>query len=490
MTSAYILIAAILVLGGLIAVIGDRLGSKVGKARLRLFDLRPRQTAIVMTIVTGILISGSTLAILFGFSQSLREGVFELDEILKRRRRAEQELAKVADEKKQVEQALIEAKTEQEKVQGELGQINAKFQKAQQQLNTISRQANTLRQETQKLTQEKKQLLSQKNELDRQIKSLRITTQKLQNQVEERDQTIEDREGQIAIQDQTLKDREQRLATLQTQQKALQNEINQRDQRILDLDQSIALKNRELENREANLADLTEELAYLKREVSLLESYYQNYQELRGKQIALLRGQILAFGAMRVVDPNAALEGIEQLLREANRNAILATQPETSQVTDRVVQITKLEVDQLVNQLKDGRDYVVRILSAENYVQGEKEVRVFADIALNKEIFPENNVIAALSFDGEKLTPEDIQKNLDLLLSAAQFRARRTGVLGEIQVENGQLTTMVDFINQLNESKKDLKEIRAIASETTYTAGPLKLRLVALDQNNILFQTE
>ena len=41
MTTGYILILATLLLGGVIATVGDRLGTKVGKARLSLFNLRP-----------------------------------------------------------------------------------------------------------------------------------------------------------------------------------------------------------------------------------------------------------------------------------------------------------------------------------------------------------------------------------------------------------------------------------------------------------------
>lgn len=64
---------------------GDRIGTRVGKARLRLFQLRPKQTAVLITIGTGTLISASTLIILFSLSASLRQGVFQLDEILKKK---------------------------------------------------------------------------------------------------------------------------------------------------------------------------------------------------------------------------------------------------------------------------------------------------------------------------------------------------------------------------------------------------------------------
>ena len=64
MSSGYILIVAILILGGVIAASGDRIGTRVGKARLSLFKLRPKQTATLVTIVTGSLIAALTLGIL------------------------------------------------------------------------------------------------------------------------------------------------------------------------------------------------------------------------------------------------------------------------------------------------------------------------------------------------------------------------------------------------------------------------------------------
>ena len=51
-----VLIAALIVTGGAIAVIGDRVGSRVGKKKLSLFGLRPRHTSVIVTIVTGVLI--------------------------------------------------------------------------------------------------------------------------------------------------------------------------------------------------------------------------------------------------------------------------------------------------------------------------------------------------------------------------------------------------------------------------------------------------
>ena len=45
-----VLIAVLVATGGIIAFIGDRLGTKIGKKRLSLFGLRPRYTSTIVTI--------------------------------------------------------------------------------------------------------------------------------------------------------------------------------------------------------------------------------------------------------------------------------------------------------------------------------------------------------------------------------------------------------------------------------------------------------
>ncbi|MGH2414981.1 MAG: DUF3084 domain-containing protein, partial [Microcystaceae cyanobacterium] len=192
---------------------------------------------------------------------------------------------------------------------------------------------------------------------------------------------------------------------------------------------------------------------------------------------------------VRILASDAAIEVIDQLLRQANRTAIRATRTNNSDTNERVVKITQAQVQQLINQLQAGGDYVVRIISAGNYVQGEKEVRVFGDVAINQEIFTSGEVVATVSIDSDDKTEESFQQRLDLLLSASQFRARRAGILGTIQVEDGRIKTLLDFIEKLNNSEEPLEEIKAVVSDTTYTAGPLKLHLVAVRNGKVIFST-
>jgi len=470
MTSAYILVAAVLVLGGIIATLGDRLGSKVGKARLTIFNLRPRQTAVVITVMTGILIAASTLGLLFGLSSSLRDGVFKLDDILKQGRK---DLEKLNLEKQQIQQELDRVKIEAQQVQSSLSNANQKFEMAKKQLKDVTKQTSKLYDELQLLNQEKTHLIKERKILENQSKKLEML--------------VNQRDVQLAQQNSTIKNQDSILNSLKQQQADLEIEINHQDDLIFNLDQEISSKDQALQDKENQREKLEEQLNFLEKQVQILGQYYENYQVLRQGNLGLLRGQILAVGGVRIEDPNMAQNAVDQLLRQANVNALEAT-ANTDQ-NQQIVQITQAEVAQLITQLQTGKDFVVRIISGGNYLKGETQVRVFADITLNQRIFLQNQMIASVSLDKNNLTQTILQQQLDLLLATTQFRARSAGILGEIQVEEGSITTLSDFVEQLLKMEEIPDQIQAVAINTTYTIGPLKLKLIALRQGQILFST-
>ena len=66
------LILLLAIMGGVIAFLGDKLGSKIGKKRLSVLGLRPHYTSILMTVISGICIAAVTMGILTGASQEAR----------------------------------------------------------------------------------------------------------------------------------------------------------------------------------------------------------------------------------------------------------------------------------------------------------------------------------------------------------------------------------------------------------------------------------
>ncbi len=472
MTSGYILIAAIFLLGGIIAAFGDRLGTKIGKARLRLFNLRPRQTAMMITVITGMSISALTLGILFGLSGSLRRGIFQLDDILKEKRHTEGELAQVKQEKQQVQQQLAEVRNQQSQAVANLDAIDRDFKQSEQKLQEISNRAKNLQQELDNLLAERERELRQLNQLQQQSKELQTELQQ--------------REQRIIEQDRILSQKESRLEELEQQQQLLQTQVQERDRSIAQLDKAIASAEVSLKLRTNRLEQLESQLNYLSQNVSALE---ESYQQLREKKIAIVKGQVLSSAVVRITDPNAARSAIDSLLRQANTNAVTATQFSGSKLDRRIVNITKSQVEQLKSEIKDGRDYVIRIISAGNYVQGEKEVRVFVDLALNQQIFYEGEEIATVSIDGDNISRKEVQERLNWLLAVSKFRAQRAGMIPNIEVGDNQIESLVNFVNKITRTTEPIDEIKAVVSENTYTAGPLKLDFVVKRNGEIIFGT-
>lgn len=138
--TGWLLILTLLVLGGVLSTLGDRLGTRVGKARLSLLGLRPRRTAVVITVITGGLISALSLGLMLLVSRQLRVGLFELDGLQAKLRSSRQELK--SSRKAQAGAAL------------ELKRSQAKVDALRQAIGPLQQQRETLEAERKRLSRD------------------------------------------------------------------------------------------------------------------------------------------------------------------------------------------------------------------------------------------------------------------------------------------------------------------------------------------------
>ncbi|MEG4852307.1 DUF3084 domain-containing protein [Microcoleus sp. B5-D4] len=546
MTAGYILVFVILVLGGVIATVSDRLGTKVGKARLSLFKLRPRDTAVVVTVMAGSILSALTLGILFATSKPLRTGVFRIDEIQKRLNNARREINQATQEKNRVESELAQARAAQAQARANLEQINQSLQAAnaeqartQTKLNSLRAQLNSVQAAKSKTEEQLSQVEAAKSKTEEQLSSveaaksrteeqlklvetIRSTTQaqldRTENQLktvsgqkttlgaeiaqlqEERQQLIEQVKTQIAQRDREIAKREREIARRDAEivdRNELiaqrDKEIAQRVQNLAERDRTIIERDKVIAEREALLETLAQQQAQLEQQQTVLQQQVQilerDFQAIREGTVAIRRGQILAAGVVRIIEPGMASRAIDRLLQEANKTTVGLMQPENKKVRDQVIQITKAEIDQLISQIKDGQDYVVRIVAGANYLREEKLIKVFAEAEINRVVFRAGDVIAGVAVDPVTLTDEQVRQQLLQLIEACQFRARLIGVVGgRVQVADSQIETLAGFIERLQQYEKPL-DVQAIATDVTYIAGPLKIDLVALENGVVVFRT-
>lgn len=201
------LILVLALMGGLIAYLGDKLGSKIGKKRLRLFGLRPHDTSVVMTIVSGMLVAALTITVLTIASKEVRTALFgmkqmraEIASLTATRDKANEELSaqsakieeldqKISEATQAVEQArqqkaaaeaqMKDAQAQMQQAQADLGQLQARYAEASTRLQEAQEQV--------------RQAEAARDQLQQDVKSLEDTAKKL------REGIVAVREGHVVF---------------------------------------------------------------------------------------------------------------------------------------------------------------------------------------------------------------------------------------------------------------------------------------------------
>jgi uncharacterized protein (DUF3084 family) len=163
--SGWLLILTLLVLGGVLATLGDRLGSRVGKARLSLLGLRPRNTAVLITVLTGSLISAISLGLMLLVSERLRVGLFELDQLQERvnrsrgaLERSQQDLRRSEEERRRSEALRREAVLSRERALASQRAARGQLQEAERRVLALRSGLRPLQEQRQRLERERQRL--------------------------------------------------------------------------------------------------------------------------------------------------------------------------------------------------------------------------------------------------------------------------------------------------------------------------------------------
>lgn len=483
----FILILTVLILGGVIATLGDRIGTKVGKARLSLFNLRPKKTAVLVTVITGVMIAASTLGVLLLASSGFRDMLLKFDNIRSDLDRTQKDLntAKTdidarAEEKKKIESELGKARAQSRQVQATLNKINASLKTAidrqketEGRRQAIERQALSLKSEIDNLQREQSVLAAQRDQVLAQIA--------------QRDQEVQARDREINQQGQVIRSRDQQIAAQEQEMKARNVAIAEREKRLQTLEQERILLVQ-------NSAALSQDIEALRREGNRLR---EDTARARLDLPSIARNQVLSSRAFRVEYPAASVGAVSQLLQEANRFVLRELQPNI-EPNQRVIDVQSPEIEKdlnnVIRQISDGKEYLVQIRSKENYFFGEKtEVKIFTIVVLNRKIFQPGDTLASMVIDPSRISSAELKDQFNQLIPRARLKAISANWFpdpGKEGIEFNDLRSTLKFFDQVRELKEPV-EIRAVASEEVTPGTPIiLLDLVAIQQGRVIFQTE
>ena len=175
------------VMGGIIAFIADKLGSKIGKKKLSVFGLRPHDTSVLLTVLSGVLISLISVGILAISSESARTALFGMEKLQKELFRLTAEKTAAAEEYNKAMASLKEKNDAIAALDNKIKEANAEKEIAETRLHSANTSLDEVRgqyQATQgalvNAKNEVQSLTEARDKLNEEIKDLQQETEELQ----------------------------------------------------------------------------------------------------------------------------------------------------------------------------------------------------------------------------------------------------------------------------------------------------------------------
>lgn len=409
------LILVMIITGGAIAFIGDKLGTKIGKKRLSIFGLRPRHTSMIVTVVTGCLITGLSIGFMALISQNVRTALFGMDEL---RATMDATLAELDD----ATENLFKAQEE--------------FERANENLRASKEEIIALKSEQEEL----------RNESDR----LKEGNERLESTNAELAALNENLSGTNAA----LEEDNKKLGEFNVTLTADNEKLSSDNDRLSADNAQLSSDNSELEERNKHLRD--------------------GLIAIREGDITLRAGEILASG---IIKGGRTAEEISDDIKTLGEQATRSLIERFGGDEDNSVWIYQPELNHVIEEIKSsGHDMVLRITAAGNMVRGEP-VRSRLELYPNKLIFKKDELILSKTYDlNSETQPEIILQ--DFLAEINRLAVEKgilsdplTGSIGRL--EGNQLYEILD---SLLDAKGKVK-LTARARDEIDSQGPLRLNI-------------
>ena len=409
------LILVMIVTGGAIAFIGDKLGTKIGKKRLSIFGLRPRHTSMIVTVATGCLITGLSIGFMVLISQNVRTALFGMDEL-------HHTMDATLAELDEATENLFKAQTEFERA-------NENLRMSKEEIVALKSEQENLRAESDRLKEGNDQLEAANSELSEQNENLSGTNAELEAN-------------------------NKKLGEFNVTLTADNEKLSSDNSKLSSANEKLSADNTDLEERNSRLRE--------------------GIIAIREGDITLRAGEILASGIIAggrtaeeiSADINALASRATQSLIERfggdEDNSVWIYQPELQSVIEKIESSTG--------------DMVLRISAAGNLVRGEP-VRARLELYPNKIIFKKDELILSKTYELNGDTPpEEILREFlteinQIAVEKGSLTDPLTGSVGRMEAAQ-----LYEIFEALASAKGKIK-LTATAREETDTNGPLRLNI-------------
>ncbi len=199
------LVVVLVLTGGAVAFIGDRLGTRIGKKRLSILGLRPRHTSIIITIATGICITLLTFGMMAVVSEDVRTALFGMEQLNAKMERTGRDLSSAVEELAGTKEALSLAQQEQTSAQEALKRSRNEMEELRQEQEELRLESEHLKAGNRELSEQNEGLSAMNEELlgnNEELSAANVRLEDTNKDLEERTKALRDgllimREGDI-----------------------------------------------------------------------------------------------------------------------------------------------------------------------------------------------------------------------------------------------------------------------------------------------------
>lgn len=474
MIASSVLLALMVALGGVIAYLGDLLGRKMGKKRLRIGKLRPRYTATILTVLVGALLPVATTFALATISRDVRAYLVRGPELAREARQLGEQLKRLRETRDQLLRRNEDIENDSIRLQKEnvkLASANRALTQDQQRLQEESAALKEdVRNANERLTSAEQKIATveaRRDELQREVSGLQQQTKQLQQDI-----------------------RRYQEDTLTLVQEAIHAE-RQKEEAERARDEAMATRDMlytEITDLQTTLLRVRQEMADLIRGIEAVRTsdllFHRNEELARlpiPSGLDRVRAEQLLTQVLRVADLRARERGVLP-----DQRGVAAGMVDWQRVVGEGPPITITVQDQkdsLLQAILSAQDELVMLARSHyNYFSidsGRRPVPIRVDVFLNRIVFRENEVIATTVLDGRLSEDELVDGLMEFLRSDVRRRAEEAGMipvhglessLGEVTFE--QMANLVDAIR----AKNGPATVTAFAAQTTRSAEVLRIR--------------
>lgn len=460
------LVLMLIVVGGVIAFVGDRIGMKVGRRRLSIFGLRPRHTSMIITVITGIVVSTTSLVVMSIVSKDVRTALFNMHEIQAALATTRQELASAVARLSTQQQELAAKEQRVGELQAQIETLTGEIDKLSAAAKIKAKEYEMLTARNETLAAELEQVKKERVKAESELVQVQSELEKMQKQYQEMKTQLDDTKASYAEAQEKLEEANKRIVALQNTEKDLK-------QTILRLDaekQKLEDESRALETR---IRDLTQG-------ANVLYSYLQGMsQYLEGLQLSDITYRADEIILATVIEGSRPIDDIRRdvaaFLQKADTLALARRAKIEGSENEAIIFFTDNLENTAQRIARAKGPVVVRLVSATNAFVGQP-VYAYLQFFENKLIFKQGQVVAEREIDGS-LGPNRVQDELMTLLMAANDEATRRGMVTDAEGRVGEapLSEFNAATSKILEAGRKVRVLAVAAQDTWNTKPPLKV---------------